>query len=184
MVKKLRPGRKKLKSKEHRVLDKKDISDKGEIMDGPEGSLGDIWTLFNYGYDYYNEDRIKRKQDKTSKYYQTLVPILSNLFHCYQNKREVEKDKSKAFIGWQNIKKINYNNRACDHDCWQMNSGKNEWAIRIIGSDKVGTNDDGLRAVNVNDQVAVMKCNNEDCHIMIVLNQGKVAGSQVKEDKH
>ncbi|CAG8827338.1 1492_t:CDS:1, partial [Gigaspora margarita] len=33
----------------------------------------------------------------------------SGIFHCYQNEREDEKDTSKAFIGCQNIKKIDHN---------------------------------------------------------------------------
>ncbi|CAG8618909.1 6352_t:CDS:1 [Gigaspora margarita] len=111
----------------------------------------------------------KKNKNKASRYYQMSAPILPNLFQCYQNERKVEKDKPKTFIGCQNIKKVNHDVGVHDLDRWQMNNGKNERPVRIIDS----TDDNRLRAVNINDRVAAVKYNNKDCTLQQCMTRKK-----------
>ncbi|RIB05902.1 hypothetical protein C2G38_2218393 [Gigaspora rosea] len=67
---------------------------------------------------------------------------------CYQNEREVGKVKLKAFIGCQNFKKSGHDDGACDLDRWQETEMKRD-------DGKIGAEDNGLKAVYINDQVAV-----------------------------
>ncbi|RIB29052.1 hypothetical protein C2G38_2156399 [Gigaspora rosea] len=109
-VEKLRPGSRKLESKENGVSGKKDTSNKNVITDSPKDPIDDVQFLFNRRYDYQDEDRIEKEKYKPSN-----------------------------------------------------------------------TEDDGLRAVDVNDRVAVVK---RSKNITIVFDQGKVAGPCVEEDEH
>lgn len=76
--------------------------------------MDDIRNLFKSEYSHQSNIEIKKDEHETPNYDRVSEPTSNNLFHCYKNEIEVEKDKSKALVGYQKFKKANHDNRAHD----------------------------------------------------------------------
>jgi len=127
---------------------------------------------------------------KMSNNNNTPVPISSRIFYCYQNEIGVEKEKQKAFDGYQGPMKMSYTLGTRDFVCSlqkkmeEKNAKPRKYKCQKFMDKSCANNvDNELRIADLNNEATTAKHDNVDGSVL-VFDRGKVAGLRVKEDEH